>query len=1763
MARYVLWYTWTEGGVRPPHLYIYIIHKIYTLLDLAPPKQNFWVRQCIGTHPREEVSSNLQYPQQQTRLDPVSRRHLQQDLINGVGDSKFNGSPEEYWSWYYQINSKIMEAELSPLDTLFALKANTTGKPRKMICDFLTAALSNPARVLSEVWATLRKRFGSNALISKHLEDRLSSSKPITSPSQTEEIHNLLGLLRVIKANIPNCPNLKYIELQKGMEEIWQKLPSDFQSRYQKQFTMYELHNGVPPPLDHLLQSIENYAEEKSNPAFKRSGGIKAKVYLTETRNKPENKSSATFCGYHQSSAHSIHKCREFRELPYPDRRQAAIDGRMCFNCLGPHRANQCPRTIKCTTCSKHHSVLMHRDFEISSNRGANNQDYRNDAHWTGRKRDEYQKTGWKKNEDHRTGWRKSEDQRTGWKKNEDQKTRDKKNEEDDQEGKKSYCTAVCESRSAKKTCSKTLPVELISNDYDQPLRCLAIIDEQSSDSFIDEKVLQHLNVPEINLKPNTYTLSTLSQISSQVNGSAVTGLRVRGINSNEWIRLPSTLTHPSIPDTRNEVATPSIVRAHRHVSHLAKNFPSVNSDLEVLILIGNNCGDAMKTQCFGSTYPYAHRTALGWALVGPCCLDDTKSTYHKVSVLRTSSNSHCEHYSTKSKVAIPKQVYANKKCEDVFIERSDDELPGPSREDKQFNLIISSNIDQNKIGNLETPLPFKTDASLPDNKYAVLHRSTNTLNRISRDKEKTEKCRTTMQGYIDKGHVVQLTNDDIKKEGAYYLNVFPVSTENKPKIRLVFDSAAKFQGKSLNDNLLQGPDESNRIVGVLTRFRHHEVGYSADIECMFHSFFVTPEHRHFMRFFWWKDNDPSKSIVAYQANVHVFGNKCSPAIATYALRHTTLLSNIDESSDVHEFIHHNVYVDDGLRSETSVEKAISTLTEARNMLSKFNIRLHKIVATDPAVLQAFPPSEIATDVDTLELHLSSEQHALGITWKISDDVFHLGCKIRQRGFTKRIVLSINGSLFDPLGMASPVSLMGRLLQRQFFPPKSSSENYETYDWDDPLPEKFRPAWDEWLSQLEDSRLITIPRCFHPKGFGPIVKAEVHVFADASSNAIGHVIYLRQFNDQGHISVAFVSGSSKVSPRSATSIPRLELCAATDAAKSAVNIVLELRTAVDQVFFYSDSNVTLGYISNKEARFSRYVTSRVESILHSSKSEQWHYINTSENPADIATKAHTPKQLINTPWFSGPQFLQQGSYLLPRREKVPLPEVVEEVTVLQSSKQNNTVFSYIVNKSESLVRTIHVTALVFLFISKIKKSSITEEEARSKAILFLVRKTQQDYFSDLYHDLSNSRPSKYLESLCPFLDTNNIIRVGGRLRHSDIAYDEKHPILLPPNHPLTIMILRNHHQRTHHQGRHVTVAAVKQAGFHILNQRQVIGSFLKSCIVCQKLRGKFQNQKTADLPPERLERSPPFTNTGVDVFGHYFIRVGNTTRKNSATKKVWVLLCTCLVSRAVHLEILSSLDTPTLRLAFRRFFALRGSCRRLVSDHGTNFIGAKNEMLDNLDIDSLRSSVQDHGCVWDFIPPAASHFAGVWERKVGTVKKALSAAMFQLGTRSISYDEFATLVQEAASIVNDTPLYEVSCDPNDPFPITPNNLLTLRDEGISAPVNSFSKDDLLAYGKARWRRVQYLVEQFWKNWREGYLTSLQNRNKWAVPSPNIKINDIVLIKDKSTQRSKWPMGRDNLVRSVTLSLKPNTKGTQRTMERSIHDLVLLIPSERK
>ena len=422
-----------------------------------------------------------------------------------------------------------------------------------------------------------------------------------------------------------------------------------------------------------------------------------------------------------------------------------------------------------------------------------------------------------------------------------------------------------------------------------------------------------------------------------------------------------------------------------------------------------------------------------------------------------------------------------------------------------------------------------------------------------------------------------------------------------------------------------------------------------------------------------------------------------------------------------------------------------------------------------------------------------------------------------------------------------------------------------------------------------------------------------------------------------------------------------------------------------------------------------------------------------------------------------------------------------------------------------------------------------------------------------------------LSKLCPFLDSNSVLRVAGRLKESSLDYNVKHPIILPKDNVLTMRILSYYHELTNHQGRHITHSAVRSAGYFIEKGSSIIKKFINSCVMCRKLRFSCAKQLMADLPSDRVEATPPFLRTGLDVMGPWVVSDGLSTRHHNRQKKFWAVLFTCLASRAVHIELIPSMDTSSMKNALTRFTSVRGHCELYRSDRGTNFVAADKEV----NLDSILDQAKDPFSRWIFNPPNASHFGGVWERKIGQLKRALDYSILKLGKKIPTFDELQTFMQEACAVVNSTPLWQGSYDPLDPLPLSPSMLITQKN---SVPETSeFSEEDLHCYGKRRWRRIQHISDIFWKRWRLFYLQDLQIRQKWITATNPLEAGDYVLIKDKNLPRKCWASGlivqikksNDNLVRSAKIKIC-KAKGSSvhySIVDRPISSLVLLLKSK--
>ena len=579
---------------------------------------------------------------------------------------------------------------------------------------------------------------------------------------------------------------------------------------------------------------------------------------------------------------------------------------------------------------------------------------------------------------------------------------------------------------------------------------------------------------------------------------------------------------------------------------------------------------------------------------------------------------------------------------------------------------------------------------------------------------------------------------------------------------------------------------------------------------------------------------------------------------------------------------------------------------------------------------------------------------------------------------------------------------------------------------------------------------------------------------------------------------------------------------------------------------------------------------RVELICNSVDKSRWYYISSEENPADLASRPQTTESLLNSKWVRGPDALWQPGYspphpdpLLPDEE---LPEIDEKVVLKVNTEKESPFLGFLTRARswKSILKSVRFVQTLLHWLDRARQrlkkpvSLAPRPPATSissvSTIAAVVRMAQ-----DEYDTTRNVDPG-----LSPFCDALGTIRVGGRLAHSHLPYEGKHPLMIPGESPIARLIISHFHERTRHQGRVITLAAIRNAGYFIPALRAKVSSFIKACPTCIKLRAKPLQPKMADLPPCRVQESPPFSYVGIDVFGPFNVTEGYNTRRTNSTRKVWCLLFICQSSRAVHIETIPGMDTSSCRNALTRFFALRGTPKRILSDNGSNFISSKSQLDSSYGLSLLQEAAKSHGLEWTMNPPKASSFGGSWERAIGSVRKILNASLVHLGKRSLNRDELSTLVQEACCIINNTPLFDVSDDPNDPFPLTPAQLLLLRDHPFPSPPEEFSPADLNSYGKLRWRRIQQLSSVFWDRWRKNYLHTLQTREKWFKDRPNPEVGDAVILKQKDAKRNQWDVARivsvspsaDGVVRSCTVR---TPKGTYR---RPTNLLVPLTPHEK-
>jgi hypothetical protein len=881
---------------------------------------------------------------------------------------------------------------------------------------------------------------------------------------------------------------------------------------------------------------------------------------------------------------------------------------------------------------------------------------------------------------------------------------------------------------------------------------------------------------------------------------------------------------------------------------------------------------------------------------------------------------------------------------------------------------------------------------------------------------------------------------EDLNEVHQWFLPHHAVFKKSNPeKCRIVFDCAAQYKGISLNDTILQGPNFLNNLAGVLVRFRKEPVAVVGDIKMMFHQCFVRPKDRRFLRFLWWPEGDASRKPHVYAMKVHLFGGKSSPSVVNYCMRRIADENENKFSDQAINVMRRGFYMDDLITSVGTKDEAKGLIPDMQKLLKTGGFDLAKFMSTSREVIESVPEEKRAKSLQDLDLNDSAlpQESALGLKWNVEKDVFTYTVNLQEKPLTKRGLLSATASLYDPLGLVSPVLLVPKLIQQELCRMEM--------DWDDALPDDKAAEFCDWRENTAQLSNLQIPRCFQ---LGPSHQSdrELHVFTDASEFAYGAAVYLK-VTTATSVTVSLVMGKSRVAPLKSISIPRLELTAATVGAKLSKFVLEELDFDNISVFFWTDSMTVLRYLRNVSTRFKIFVAHRVQQIQDLTDVSAWNYVPTDKNPADLASRGINPDEREKLEfWLKGPKFLQSASKYT-RMFEEPSSEQVEMELRLSCAVETSVDLQVLINRFSSLHKLQRAACWLYKFAQHVRGKKVERELKISdlqSVLECLIAHVQKRAFSTEWKALKSNRDvpaTSQLRKLSPQV-VDGLLCVGGRLDNAG-AEVSKHPVILPDNH-LTRLLVRDVHEKNGHVGVNHTITILRRR-YHLLQCYSLVKSVLNACVACKKHHGLPLTQVMGDLPKERVAtEKPPFTFVGVD----YFCPMNVKHRR--VTVKQYGCLFTCLTTRAVHIEVAHSLDSDSFLMALQRFMARRGKPQKIFSDNGSNFVAAEKEFaqeIKGINSTKVRNEMLIEAIEWSFNPPHAPHMGGAWERLVRSVKTILKHLV---GDRLLNDEELLSFLCEAEKILNDRPLTRMGSDSRDPTPLTPNHLLLMRENNCAS-----------------------------------------------------------------------------------------------------------------
>lgn len=1575
---------------------------------------------------------------------------------------------------------------LSPIEKFHFLLSSTKGEP-----NLLVKSLPLCSNNYELVWTQLNERYDNKRLLATQYIDEILNLTPIHFESP-KPLRHMLDVLN------ENTAALKQMDIPDSLADfIILHLVLKNVDKHTRQLFERKFSDKEYPSLSDFSEFLRDHCkalEAAGDTRLKQLNKpiVKAPVkptYQTTSSlvkrslhaNTQDHSSVTPSCCLFCSQNHPIYQCTGYLKLSPTQRRDFIKSKEACFNCLSAsHMLSKCKSTRSCFKCKRYHHTSLHEDNFTSK-------------HMT------LASPPTEINSSNLVNTPESTSALT--------------------------CTTYISKTSHPSPTTTLLGTALVSiKDSTGRFQLVrSLIDAGSQSSFITEECVSRLC------------------LSRQKHKQQILGLSETSISSNKGSVLclikPRLQTHPILQTTaiilnRITSSLPSVT-LNQEVKEYFKGWdladPEFNVPGKVEFLIGADLFPELFEGGRSETpqgIPTAFRTIFGWLLIGETSLPSP--SIQPVSVNLAIFNHQTLESSLKGFWEI-EEPPASKRL---------------SPEDEICESIYSSTVKRQPSGRFVVNLPFRNKSPDLGESY---EKARGCLFSLERKFEKSPELRMTycnfMKEYEDLGHMTKINPAD---KQAYYIphhGIFKNTNATSPKLRVVFNASSQTSSsRSLNDELLVGPKLQTDICKILSLFRLHTYVFTTDIEKMYRQILVNPDQRKYQAILW--RYNPEESVSTYLLNTVTYGVTTSPFLALRTLKQLAL-ENSSQFPLANEVVLNTMFVDDILTGGDSLEYVKTLKFELINLLGQGGFELRKWSSNSPELLKDVPShhQELVFQENKMD---DPSIKVLGLKWKPVTDVFSYDVHLENVPPTKRNILSQISRVYDPLGLITPVVLFAKCLIQKIWT--------LGLEWDQPLPSDLVNQAIPFFENLPLLSQLAIPRLVLPSD---CVSIQIHGYADASCAGYGCSVYLRTIQKNGIVSVNLLMAKSKVAPLKTVSIPRLELCGALLLCKT-MNFCHETvkgKLKNVSIHAWTDSMITLHWIRSSPHQLKTFVANRVAQIQSFTDPSVWRHTPTTSNPADYASRGLQPFQILkNSLWWNGPDWLMKDESHWPD-QPLPVLPIEESLFEYRSTTSLLTVvpdqtisdFASVFERFSSFNKLQACFGFVLRFINNCQKAKrkidlpfLTALE-RASALRCLVKVTQSLHFSKHINLISAKKPCPpFLQRLDPFLDKKGLLRVGGRLKHAQVSFDSKYPLLLPKHSTVTHLLIDHFHLKYLHAGPRALQSLLTQQ-FWVISARQVIRQRLSKCLLCKRVNGKSIQPYMGNLPAARLRQTRPFLSVGVDFGGPYLTKSGVTRKPH--LQKGYICLFVCFSTKAVHLELVSSLSTEAFLAALDRFVSRRGLCTDIYSDQGTNFIGADRELKEIYNLLTqpdtskiILSKLSNLGVNWHFNPPAAPHFGGLWESGIKSTKYHLKRS---LGSQVLTFEEFATLLSKIEAILNSRPLCSLSPDPNEFDTLTPGHFL-IGEPLVALPQPDFTSMPINRL--SRWQLVQQAQRSFWNTWSREYLHQLQQRPKWIRQERNLMVGDLVLVKEKTLPPLSWISarvvethpGEDGIVRVVSL-----------------------------